>query len=164
MPSVIGGLTTGLPFRYLVPLLPTLLVLNGQARTDRVSESVAARPVRRMDACLAVGMVACMSMASVVVPDGVAVARNLAGYLGFALLVRWLSTPQAATGLTAFLPFAVVSIGGNAGQPAWWAWPLQDGDAPLAASCAALLFATGLALSFRPPLLRERGHSDTSGT
>ncbi|MGA4841025.1 hypothetical protein [Streptomyces sp. G45] len=159
VPSLVGGLAGGLPFRYLVPLLPALLILHGQARADRLSESVAARPVRLLDSGAAIGTVGALLLASPVVPDSVALARNLAGYLGFALILRWLSAPRLATAVTAFLPFAAASLGGGA-HPAWWAWPLHDGRAPLAAACAATLFAAGLALSLRPPLLGDRHDAD----
>ncbi|MFF9900783.1 hypothetical protein [Streptomyces longispororuber] len=162
VPSVVGGLTTGLPFRYLTPLLPALLILHGQARADRPSEDVAARSVRLLDAGVAVGAVGVLLLVSPVVPDAVAVARNLAGYLGFALVLRSLSTPRLATAVTAFLPFAAASLGGGV-PPSWWAWPLHDGRDPLAAACAAVLFAAGLALSFRPPLMRDRHDPDGDG-
>ncbi|MEU3946265.1 hypothetical protein [Streptomyces sp. NPDC029526] len=152
VPSLAGSLTSGLPFRYLVPLLPVLIMLHGQARADQASESVAVRPVRRLDACLMTSVVAVLLLASVFVPDGVAVARNTAGYLGCALVLRRLSTPRLALALTTVLPFAVVSLGGRGGsRSAWWAWPLHEGTAPFAAGCAAVLFGTGLALSFRRP-------------
>ncbi|QIB44951.1 hypothetical protein [Streptomyces aureoverticillatus] len=162
VPSVVDGLATGLPFRYLVPLLPALLVLHGRARADRLSESVAARSVRLLDAGIAVGAVGVLLLSSTVVPDSVALARNLAGYLGVALILNWLSTPRLASAVTAFLPFAAASLGGGA-RPAWWAWPLHDGGSPLAATGAATLFVAGLALSFCPPLLGVGHDPDGDG-
>ncbi|MFD9864013.1 hypothetical protein [Streptomyces alboflavus] len=162
VPSVVGDLGTGLPFRYLVPLLPALLVLHGRGRADHLAESVAARGVRLWDAGVAVGAVGVLLLASAIVPDSVALARNLAGYLGVALTLNWLSTPRLATAVTAFVPFAAASLGGG-GRPAWWAWPLHDGRAPLAAACAVVLFVVGLALSFRPPLLGDQRDPDGDG-
>lgn len=115
VPSVAGSLTSGLPFRYLVPLLPVLLILYGRARADDAPESVAVRPVRWLDACFMTAPVAVLLLASAFVPDGVAVARNTAGYLGCALVLRWLSTPRLSIALITFLPFAVVSLGGGVG-------------------------------------------------
>lgn len=162
VPSIVGDPGAGLPFRYLVPLLPALLTLHGRARADHLAESVAVRAVRLLDAAAAVGAVGVLLLASAVVPDSVALARNLAGYLGFALILNWLSTPRLAMAVTAFVPFAAASLGGGA-RPAWWAWPLHDGRAPLAAACAAALFAAGLALSFRLPLLGAGRDHDGDG-
>ncbi|MFE0178038.1 hypothetical protein ACFWZ2_37585 [Streptomyces sp. NPDC059002] len=162
VPSVAGSLSSGLPFRYLVPLLPVLLILYGQARADGASESVAVRPVRWLDTCFMTATVTALVLASAFVPDGVAVARNTAGYLGCALVLRWLSTPRLSLALITCLPFAVVSLGGRGGgQSAWWAWPLHEGTAPFAGACAAVFFGAGLALSFRAPLLgKGRGADD----
>ncbi|MFD9566138.1 hypothetical protein [Streptomyces sp. NPDC059994] len=156
IPSVVGGLTSGLPLRYLVPLLPVLLLLHGQGQADWETERVAARAVRTLDVVLSLLVVGITLLAALVVPDGVAIARNIAGYLGFACIVRWFSTARLATALTAFMPFLVVSVGGHGGTPAWWAWPLHDGNKPAAACAATLLFIGGLALSLRPPLRGDR--------
>lgn len=161
VPSVAGSLTSGLPFRYLVPLLPVLLILYGRARADDAPESVAVRPVRWLDACFMTAPVAVLLLASAFVPDGVAVARNTAGYLGCALVLRWLSTPRLSIALITFLPFAVVSLGGGGGsQSAWWAWPLHEGTAPFAGGCATVFFGAGLVASFRTPLLGKGRGTD----
>lgn len=153
VPSIAGSLSTGLAFRNLVPLLPVLVILHGQVRADGASESVAVRPVQWLDTGFMITAVTALFLASVVVPDGVATARNTAGYLGCALVLRWLSTPRLSLALIACLPFAVASLGSRAGgQPAWWAWPLHAGTAPLAGGCAAVFFGTGVALSFCTPL------------
>lgn len=160
IPSVVGGLTSGLPLRYLVPLLPVLLLLHGQGQADRETERVAACAVRTLDVLFSLLIVGITLVASTVVPDGLAVARNIAGYLGFAYIVRWLSNARLAAVLTAFLPFVVVSVGGYGGTPAWWAWPLHDGNEPAAACAATLLLIGGLVVSPRPPLLGDRELED----
>ncbi|MFI1017585.1 hypothetical protein [Streptomyces sp. NPDC020965] len=159
VPSVVGGLTSGLPLRFLAPLLPVLLLLYGQARADRAMERVAARGVRWFDPSFAIGMVAIAGAVSVVVPDGVAVTRNIAGYLGFALLARWLSTYRLAMALVSFLPFAVTSSGGHA-NPALWGWPLHDGSSAPALAVATALFLLGLATYLRPPLRNDTEETD----
>ncbi|MER5463943.1 hypothetical protein ABT010_25315 [Streptomyces sp. NPDC002668] len=152
VPSVVGGLTTGLPLRFLAPVLPVLLILYGQARADRALEQVSARDVRWLDPAFALAFVVLALLASAVVPDGFAVTRNIAGYLGIALLLRWVSTLRLAMAVTAILPFAVASLGGHRSNPAWWAWPLHSGDEPMAAVGALILFSLGLGSGFLKPL------------
>ncbi|MFE5853428.1 hypothetical protein ACFQ61_09440 [Streptomyces sp. NPDC056500] len=152
VPSVIGGLTSGLPLRFLAPVLPVLLILYGQARADRTLEHVAARNVRWFDPAFATATVALALAASALVPDGLAVARNLAGYLGIALLLRWASTLRVAMALISLLPFAVASLGGHRSNPAWWAWPLHHASKPSAAAMAFVLFTLGLWTSLQKPL------------
>ncbi|MEV6549175.1 hypothetical protein AB0M57_10720 [Streptomyces sp. NPDC051597] len=156
VPSVVGGLTSGMPLRDLVPLLPVLLMLYGKGRADEQFEKVAARPVAYFDITFALFVIGVTLLAATVVPDGLAVARNVAGYLGFALLVQWCSTARFATALTAFMPFAVGSIGGHGGNPAWWAWPMHEGEEPAAAVAASLLCIGGLTLSTCTPLMGTR--------
>lgn len=156
VPSVVGGLSSGLPLRFLAPVLPVLLILYGQARADHTMEQVSARNARLFDPAFALAVVTVTLLAyTTVVPDGFAVARNIAGYLGAALLLRWVSTPRLAMALVGILPFVAASLGGHRHNPAWWAWPLHNGDEPVAAAGALTLFTLGLWTSLHPPLRRD---------
>jgi hypothetical protein len=155
-----GG--AGLPLRYLAPVLPALVVLYGQSRADQAAEKVAVRSVRAMDAVFVVSVVAIALLAAPVLRDGIAVGRNVAGYLGLALVIRWLTNYRVAVAVSAFVPFVMGSLGRPGPGPAWWAWSLHEGDDLFSAGCALGLLCMGTALLFRASLLRGSGQNEDS--
>lgn len=160
VPVVIGGLTFDLPLPALLPLLPVCLILQGQARADRMAERVAARSVSRWDA----GFMALCVLAAVLAGAGAALAgagtaatalaRDFAGYLGLALILRRLAGERLASVAITGLPFVCVSFGLAYGQPRIWAWPLHDPSSAAAAIQALLLLVGGAATLALPPRRR----------
>ncbi|GAA2789401.1 hypothetical protein GCM10010441_13160 [Kitasatospora paracochleata] len=165
IPVMIGGLTFDLPMSSLLPLIPVCLILEGQARADRLAERVAVRAVDRWDAgfmalCVLTGILAA---AGVAIADAgtaaTAMARDFTGYLGLALVLRWLGGARLASVATAVFPFFCVSFGLVHNRPGIWAWPLHDANSVAAAAQALLLLTVGGATLLLPPL-RRQGDSD----
>ncbi|MFD5918195.1 hypothetical protein ACFVYP_14785 [Kitasatospora sp. NPDC058201] len=165
VPVVIGGLTFDLPMSSLLPLVPVCLILEGQARADAVAERVAVRAVGGWDAAFMAGCVlVCAVVAGVATAAGagsaaVAMARDFAGYLGLALIIRWFGGGRLATAATALFPFLCVSFGLVHNRPGIWAWPLHDATSVTASIQALTLLATG-ALSLVIPPPRRRPNVD----
>ncbi|WAL70326.1 hypothetical protein OU787_01765 [Kitasatospora sp. YST-16] len=160
VPVVIGGLTFDLPLPSLLPLLPVCLILQGQGRADRLAERVAVRAVGRWDAafmalCVLVG-VATGTALSVggAGQAAAAMARDFAGYLGLALVLRWLVGERFASVATAVFPFFCVSFGLVFNRPRIWAWPLHDPSSGAGAAQAALLLLIGAGTLALPELRR----------
>ncbi|MFJ9948176.1 hypothetical protein [Kitasatospora sp. NPDC091207] len=166
IPVVIGGLTFDLPMSSLLPLIPVCLILEGQARADRVTERVAVRAIGRWDAafmalCVLIGVLAAAGAA---IADAgaaaTAMARDFTGYLGLALILRWLGGARLASVATAVFPFACVSFGLAHNRPSIWAWPLHDATSVTAATLALLLLLAGAATSLLPTLRRQDSNDD----
>ncbi|MFF4922501.1 hypothetical protein ACFY4B_18140 [Kitasatospora sp. NPDC001261] len=166
IPVVIGGLTFDLPMSSLLPLVPVCLILEGQARADGITERVAVRAMGRWDAAfMAACVLACALTAAVASTAGAgsattALARDFAGYLGLALIVRWLAGARVATVATALFPFLCVSFGLVHNRPGIWAWPLHHAASVTAGLQALLLLAIGALSLLLPPLRR---HTDVDG-
>ncbi|MDQ0942914.1 hypothetical protein QFZ67_004619 [Streptomyces sp. V1I1] len=162
LPSIAGALGTGLPLRYLAPILPTLIVLYGQSRADHAAEKVAVRSVPVMDAIFVVTVAVVALVSAPIVPDGIAVGRNVVGYLGLGLTIRWLTNYRVAAAVSTFVPFFIASLGMQGHRPVWWAWALHEGGDLFSAGCALGLFCMGTALLFRAPLLRSSEQNEES--
>ncbi|MFE2723051.1 hypothetical protein [Kitasatospora sp. NPDC059327] len=166
IPVVVGGLTFDLPMSSLLPLVPVCLILEGQARADRLTERVAVRAVRRWDAafmalCVLTGVVtAAVSVIAGAGTAATALARDFSGYLGLALILRWLGGARLASIATAVFPFACVSFGLVHNRPSIWAWPLHDATSAPAATQALLLLLAGAGSLLLPSLRREDSHDD----
>ncbi|EXU89321.1 hypothetical protein P354_23565 [Streptomyces noursei PD-1] len=166
IPLVFGTVSFPLPVPLLLPLLPVCLMLHGQSRGDLEAEKVAARPVGVWDALTMVGFVALACVVGAFEAwsgrtTGLAMARDFAGYLGLALLMRRVGGPGAANIAVALFPFACASFGMRpSGQPRSWAWPFHDPGSVPAALMAIVLFLAGLALSRHAPLIKRWGEEE----
>ncbi|QKW07276.1 hypothetical protein HUT18_13625 [Streptomyces sp. NA04227] len=159
VPVLTGSLTFSLPLPFLLPLLPVCLAVHGQARGESAAERVAVRSMPRLDVLVLSLLVAAAALTGAVEsgpgdwPMGIAMARDFAGYLGTALLVRWVAGPGVATVSVALLPFCCTTFGvSSAGEPEIWAWPLHDPDSLPAATAALVLVLAGLLATLRTPL------------
>ncbi|MFV0129235.1 hypothetical protein ACLGI4_16255 [Streptomyces sp. HMX112] len=143
-------------------MVPVCLLLHGQARGDCEAERVAVRPVRVWDAWAMAGLVLPAGAAGAVTawaghPVDVPIARNLAGYLGLALLARWVAGPGAAHVVVALFPFACASFGVRpTGRPEPWARPFHAPGSVPALVLAVAPLAAGLVVARRDPLAVRR--------
>ncbi|MFI5530188.1 hypothetical protein ACIA8O_16745 [Kitasatospora sp. NPDC051853] len=163
IPVVVGGLTFDLPLPSVLPVLPVCLILQGQERARRELEEVAVRAVGRWDAALMATAVAVSALAAAVASAAgggtaaVALARDFAGYLGFALLIRYLAGAYLASAAVAVLPFACASFGLTHNRPGVWAWPLHEPSSVTAGAQALLLLVAGAVTLALPPVRHHRG-------
>ncbi len=82
--------------------------------------------------------------------SGLAPARDVAGLVGLALLLRCLVGAAAASAIVSAYFVAAALLGaGPDGSAAWWAWPVAD-LGPVDAATAFALLAAGLAVTARP--------------
>lgn len=80
-----------------------------------------------------------------------AIARNVVGLVGFALIVRARVGAAGASGLTAaYLAVAAALGAGPAGGAAWWAWPVAHHVGGCDGATAAVLLVVGLARTGHP--------------
>ncbi|ROR38010.1 hypothetical protein [Kitasatospora cineracea] len=151
VPVIIGGLSFDLPLPSLLPLLPVCLILQGQGRADHMTKRVAVRSVGRWDAAfMALCVLASVAAGTALSVGGAgqaaaAMARDFAGYLGLALILRWLVGERFASVATAVFPFFCVSFGLVFNRPRIWAWPLHSPSSVTGALQAALLLLIGAA-------------------
>ncbi|RSS72786.1 hypothetical protein [Streptomyces sp. WAC06614] len=139
----------------LITVLPAVLWINGTGRASTASEITAVRPVHRWDTTLAAALatagLAVTGLAHVVGITGVAVAvgRNIAVYMGIALLLNPIVGPRIAAPLTAVFPLVCAAAGWRSGGGAEpWALILhRPGSAPAFAAGIILLVA-GCVVSF----------------
>jgi hypothetical protein len=164
VPLVVAGVSVPLPLPLVLPVAPVVVLLLGQARAASAAEGTAVRSVVGWD----VGAASSLAFASVGTgamqwwlldwPMGVAMARDLVGYLGLALLVRWVAGFEVAAVIAAVFPFFCASFGMTPGLgPRPWAWPFHEPTSVAAAGCAVLLLAAGIAAAGAgPAVLRRR--------
>ncbi|MFE0778481.1 hypothetical protein [Streptomyces sp. NPDC058861] len=147
---------------HLMTLIPAITLLYGIGRGTSQTEHVALRNIRSWDSglgvCIALaGMLA--ALAGYLVFDSelaVVLGRNLAGYVGLALLLHPLLGPQPAGGALAAIPLVLAASGWRpGGAPEPWAWLLHPADSTIAGITAAGAVCAGAvttALWSRPPL------------
>ncbi|WP_432093274.1 hypothetical protein [Streptomyces sp. bgisy100] len=135
---------------HLITLAPAVLLLYGTGRGDLRTESVASRPLRRWDVVLAVSTAAVSLLAAMIcqlaVSTGIAMVlgRNIAGYIGLALILHPLIGYRLAGASLAAVPLICAAAGWRAGgRPEPWAWLLHDGDSHVAMAMAAVTLAAG---------------------
>lgn len=130
------------------------------------AEKVAVRPVGACDAAAMAGLVALACLVGVLEAwcgrtTGVAMGRDFAGYLGLALLIRWVGGPGAANVAVALFPFACASFGIRpSGHPHVWAWPFHEPGSVPATVMAAVLLVGGLVVARRDPLIKRQGDAE----
>jgi hypothetical protein len=125
--------TTGgvaVPLVMVLPLLPVAALVGGFASAPRHAELLGIRRVALLDVALCVGAAVLTLTASLAVVTGgggsagVALARNLIGYLGLGLIGLCCLGPHAATALPTGYVLTAGLFGMHAGrQPDPWAWP-----------------------------------------
>ncbi|MFJ4641862.1 hypothetical protein ACIP69_40795 [Streptomyces hygroscopicus] len=147
---------------HLITLLPAMLLLHGMGRGDLRTESVACRPVRKWDTTLGLaaaatgaGMAAlCYALGA----DSIALVlgRNIAGYVGLALLLFPFLGHRIAAVTVATVPLVCAAAGWRSGgRPAPWAWILYPANSLLAPLItAAIVLAGTLVCLTRQDLLR----------
>lgn len=158
MPDLLAGALASFPAGVFIPLAPAFAVLAGLAEAAML-ERCATRPVLGFDALLAGGCALAGAMllvaldAAHVQAMGAEAGRNLAGYVGLALIGRYFVGERAATVFPLAAALAAALFGRGYGGIAAWAWPLAPGGSAVAAGQAGLLLAVGCGLSLfdRPP-------------
>ncbi|MFC9219932.1 hypothetical protein ACFT8W_03840 [Streptomyces hygroscopicus] len=146
---------------HLITLLPAMLLLHGMGRGDLRTESVACRPVRTWDATLGLataatgaGMAAlCYALGA----DSIALVlgRNIAGYVGLALLLFPFLGHRIAAVTVATVPLVCAAAGWRSGgRPAPWAWILYPANSLIAPliTAAIVLAGTLVCLTRQAPL------------
>lgn len=150
VPLVLGGMSFPLPLPLVLPLVPVVALLLGQQ--DNGQEHTAVRAVPRWDLTAMCVLVAAAALTGLCQwwwggwSMGPAMARDFAGYLGLALLLRWLAGPAIAVAGSTVFPFFCASFGIVAGgHPRWWAWPFHEPASAIASASALALLLAGLA-------------------
>ncbi|MEV6976770.1 hypothetical protein [Kitasatospora sp. NPDC093806] len=150
---------------HVITLLPAVVLLHGLGRGDLRTETVAGRWLRGLDVGLALTLATagatCGSLAYAVGQGvlGLLLARNIAGYLGLALLFHPLVGHRPAAAALAVVPLLCSAAGWHPdGRPEPWAWPLHPAESPtgLAAVALTLLAGTACALLRRHPVTELR--------
>ncbi|MDH2391548.1 hypothetical protein QCN29_22760 [Streptomyces sp. HNM0663] len=145
---------------HLITLAPAILLLFGMGRGDLRTESVASRAMRHWDVALAVSVAVVGLLAAVIchvlwrTDIAMVLGRNIAGYVGLALILHPLLGHRSAGAALAAVPLLCAATGwGPGGRPEPWAWLLHPGDSvlALAAAGATLLVGTTVALTRRKP-------------
>lgn len=147
---------------HLMTLIPAVTLLYGFGRGDTRTEDTAARNLRSWDATLgvlvaAVGMfVALISQLALGADLPVVLGRNLAGYVGIALLLFPFIGAQVTGAALAGIPLVLAAGGwGPTGAPESWAWLLHPADSAIAMVVALGAVCAGTATTVawsRPPL------------
>ncbi|MCZ1006691.1 hypothetical protein [Streptomyces lydicus] len=153
VPAVAGPSGRLLVTQFL-GVLPVVLLLHGLDRGDTLAEEVALRHNgrRTVALCVTFALLALVTAAGIQLlwdrPEALSLARNCAGFLGSALVVRAVLGPGIAAICVAALPLVCAAAGrrpGGSAQP--WAWPIQEPLSYLGAGEAAFLLAVGCALA-----------------
>ncbi|MBD3005774.1 MULTISPECIES: hypothetical protein [unclassified Streptomyces] len=150
---------------HLITLLPAMLLLHGMGRGDLRTESAACRPVRTWDATLGLaaattgaGMAAlCYALGA----DSIALVlgRNIAGYVGLALLLFPFLGHRIAAVTVAIVPLVCAAAGWRSGgRPEPWAWILYPANSLIAPLITAAIVLVGIlvCLTRQDPLRSTR--------
>lgn len=136
---------------HLITLLPAVMLLHGMGRGDLRTEHVACRPVQAWDAALGAAVAAaaaamaafCYALGT----DNIALVlgRNIAGYIGLALLLFPFLGHRIAAVTVAFVPLLCAAAGWSSdGRPAPWAWILYPAGSLVAPLISAVLVIAGI--------------------
>ncbi|MEU0956526.1 hypothetical protein ABZ353_29970 [Streptomyces niveus] len=164
LPVLTGGSGSFL-IGQLIPVLPAAIFLYGTGRTDGRLESIAAHPMRALDAgwalCIAIFIAGTAGCAYLLARQEIAIVigRDGLGYIGMALFFAALFGPRAAAGLTTLVPIVLAAIGWQAdGRPHPWAWPLLPGTSVLGLLAAMSVLTLGMCftLVWRAPIQFRR--------
>ncbi|MCG0284019.1 hypothetical protein [Streptomyces sp. PSAA01] len=146
---------------HLITLLPAVMLLHGMGRGDLRTEGVACRPVRKWDAALGSAVAAtgagvaalCYALGA----DSIALVlgRNIAGYVGLALLLFPFLGHRIAAVTVAIVPLLCAAAGWRSGgRPEPWAWILYPANSLVAPLITAAIVLVGIlaCLTRRDPL------------
>ncbi|MFE6038598.1 hypothetical protein [Streptomyces sp. NPDC056452] len=152
IPSLLAGMSAGIPVPLVLPAIPAALTLHALNRVPRVYDTTAVRPVARYQAGMltaAAFLATTMGLGAAYAADSslsLAAARNFLGYLGTGLIVQYLAGHMYGPLTVALVPVVCALIGlGPGGRPFFWTWPLHEATSPIAATAALLLLAAGIA-------------------
>lgn len=155
LPSVVAGWTVPVPVPLLLPVVPVVCWVHGMQRMATAAVAAPVRSPARLDLCVLWGsaaVVATVALATVDVDHAtLGSARNVAGYIGIALIARGLFGARPAAVAVVCFPVLCTAVGvGPGGLPHWWAWPIAEPTDPVAAFLAGCTLLAGTALSLRP--------------
>ncbi|MBH5333408.1 hypothetical protein IHE55_00760 [Streptomyces pactum] len=86
--------------------------------------------------------------------------RNIAAYVGLALIMPPFPGHRAASVCPAAVPVVCAATGWTAsGRPQPWAWILQPAGSPAGAALAAVTLITGLLVGLRHPVRPAAGNT-----
>ncbi|MCD0450231.1 hypothetical protein LO762_13660 [Actinocorallia sp. API 0066] len=145
LPSLTSGALLGAPLALILPVVPVTFIVAALGDAPVPQERTATRAVRLLDLLLVAGAVAVTLVCSAAHPLGLAVARDLIGYLGAGLAGVVLLGGHAAQALPSGMVFGYCLVGLGAQAHAWWAWPFAPADAPVSWLCASSLLVAGWA-------------------
>lgn len=132
----------------MAPLIIMAAIMGTIASRDGHHEPLACRRVWRGDIGLVVVTAAVCILGAWVLrhtqPFVVEASRNLAGFVGTALIIRAFVSERAAVALTTAAVLVAAAFGHGRRGLHPWAWPLADGANVPAALAAGTLFAAGL--------------------
>ncbi|WP_328301526.1 hypothetical protein OG389_29685 [Streptomyces sp. NBC_00435] len=141
---------------HLLTVLPAVVLMYGQERTDHRIESTAARPVNRwnasMGAVAALAVVAATALIYLVSGSSMAIVsgRNIAAYIGIAMILAAFIGPRVSAVLTTLLPIGLANTGwAPSGAPKIWAWLLHDANSGIALASAAFALVAGFSALWR---------------
>jgi hypothetical protein len=135
---------------HLITLLPAITLLHGIGRGDQRTESVACRPLRRWDAAL--GSTAAATGAGTAIlcyalgADRISLVlgRNIAGYIGLALLLFPFLGHRLAAVTVSVVPLLCAATGWSGGRPEPWAWMLYPANSLAAPLITAVVVLAGI--------------------
>lgn len=136
---------------HLITLFPAVMLLHGMGRGDLHAESVACRPLRIWDAALGSAIAAtgagmatlCYTLGA----DSIALVlgRNIAGYVGLALLLFPFFGHRVAAVIVTVVPLLCAAGGSRSnGRPEPWAWILYPADSVAAPLITAVIVLAGI--------------------
>ncbi|MGW0858717.1 hypothetical protein [Streptomyces sp. NPDC002690] len=151
IPSLLSGMSSGIPVSLVLPAIPAALTLYTLNRVPHVYYTTAVRPVNRYQAAVltaAALLATALGLGVAYATDSstpLAAARNFAGYLGIGLIAQYLAGHIYAPITIALVPVLCALIGlGPGGRPFSWTWPLHGAASPIAATTSLLLLTVGI--------------------
>ena len=147
-PAIATPAGLGVPVALATPVATGVLVLGSLQSRSPGLEISAARHVTAMDATLLVALLLATAgplLAAAASTDNtllLAGARNLAGVVGFGLLLRRWCSPSSVTLIPVVHAAACLTLA-NRLEPQAWAWLLADPSSPRALLIACALMTTG---------------------
>ncbi|MEV1044319.1 hypothetical protein [Streptomyces sp. NPDC049916] len=152
IPSLLAGMSAGIPVALVLPAVPAALTLHAVNRVPRVYDTTAVRPVARYQAAMLMSaalIATVIGLAATYATDSsmaLSAARNFLGYLGTGLLVHRLAGHLYGPLAVTLVPVLCAVVGlGPGGRPYPWTWPLHEAPSAIAAAAAAILFGSGIA-------------------
>ncbi|WP_157431696.1 hypothetical protein [Actinomadura hibisca] len=155
-PNLLQGVLIGTPLATVLPLLVVGVFAHGLASGAHEQAAVAVRDVVRYRLIYSLAICGITAVAGLaltltgVQPLGVAAARNVAGYMGLALVGGALVGRHAAIALPTGYLFLVIMTGSPpGGEPPLYMWPLASSGDVGAIVLAGFCFGAGVLLMVR---------------